>query len=113
MKDDYTSRRCDSISEAIAANPLTTDRLIGYDLTKPCSMQFVVGRLNGSELWLIYATHPPQTDRVSALRSKFLVFGLHNPHDLSALADLWLKTSRFHEVKLEMFSLMELRIFDT
>jgi hypothetical protein len=110
MEERYVDCRCDLIADAIAANPLSVDHLIGYDPTKPSNLQFVVGRLNGSELWLIYATCPPQTDRVSALRSKFLVFGLHDPQALSALADLWLKTSRFHEVKLEMFSLMELGI---
>ena len=108
----FMEGREQQIHDAIAKHPLTIDRLVGFDPAWARSQQYVVGNIVDGELWLLYTTYHPQVDRVSAKRTKFLVFGMHDLMGTQALVNLWHKTS-IHGTGLELFSLQELGIEET
>jgi hypothetical protein len=97
------------IREAISKHPLTVDQLTGFNPAWASNFQYVVGKITDGDLWLLYGTYPPQTDRVSAMRSKFLVFGMNDEAGTQALVSLWHKTCIWG-TGLELFSLAELGV---
>lgn len=84
---------------------LTVEDLVNYSPTHALRDQYVVGDKEDDGLNLLFEPFPPQIDRVSAHRVKFVVFRSWDPIDMQNLASIWAHSSAHHSDVLHLYSL--------